>query len=375
MKHQLFILLSSLSLILVACSHPEPPKASDKIVMVAHPTGSASTINSYAGEVKARQESALSFRVGGKISQRLVDVGDQVQAGQVLATLDATDANLQVNAAKAQLDSALSAEKTAKTELGRYQQLVGSNAISRSQFDQIDNQYKNAKSALQQAQANYDVVNNQSSYSVLRADKNGVIVARNIEIGQVVAAGQAAYSLAIAGDREVLIGVPEQLISQFKVNQSVQVSLWSKPNALLPAYVREIAAATDTSRTFAVRVAFRDRSAPVSIGQSARVFTAQPAQTGQLSLPLSAITAEGQQSYVWVVNPKTSQLQKIVVTIGTYGRDSVPVLSGLNSADWVVLAGVHLLREGQKVRSINRENQPVDLSQPAHLKPTVTPRG
>lgn len=369
MKPNLFLFFSGLVLILSACSHPETPQAAPKIVMVAHPTGSASGFNSYAGEVKARQESVLSFRVAGKISQRAVDVGDQVRAGQVLATLDATDANLQVNAAKAQVDSAASAEKTAKTELARYQQLVGSNAISRSQFDQIENQYKNAKSALQQAQANYDVVSNQSAYSVLRADKSGVIVSRNIEIGQVVAAGQAAYSVAIAGDREVLIGVPEQTINQFKVNQAVQVSLWSKPDVLLPAYVREIAAATDASRTFAVRVAFRDRSAPVSIGQSARVFTQQDAATGALSLPLSAITAEGQQSYVWVVNPKTAQLQKTIVTVGTYGRDSAPILSGVKNTDWVVQTGVHLLRDGQKVRSINRDNQPVDL------KPTTTPRG
>lgn len=369
MKSRFFIIFSGLALILTACSKTDTPPAPAKIVMVTHPAGQASGFSSYAGEVKARQESVLSFRVAGKISQRLLDVGDQVRAGQVLATLDATDANLQVNAAKAQLDSAASAEKTAKTELSRYQQLVGSNAISRSQFDQIENQYKNAKSALQQAQANYDVVSNQSNYSVLRADKSGVIVARNIEIGQVVAAGQAAYSVAIAGDREVLIGVPEQAIGQFKVNQPVQVSLWSKPDALMPAYVREIAAATDASRTFAVRVAFRGQNAAVSIGQSARVFTQQPAASGALSLPLSAITAEGQQSYVWVVNPKASQLQKVSVVLGTYGRDSVPVLSGLKNSDWVVVAGVHLLRDGQKVRAINRDNQPVELNT------TATARG
>lgn len=362
MKQLHLILMSGVMGLLTACSQPEPPPAPLRAVMVTHPTGVDQSINSYAGEVRARQESALSFRVAGKVSQRLVDVGDQVQAGQVLARLDNTDANLQLSTAQAQLESAKSAEKTAKTELSRYQQLIGENAVSRSQFDQVQNQYNNAHSALMQAQANSRVVANQSDYTTLRADKNGVIVARNIEIGQVVSAGQPAYSLAIDGEREVLIGVPEQTIKKFHVKQPVKVSLWSNPDILLPAYVREIAAAADNSRTFAIRVSFQDRHAPVSIGQSARVFTSEQVMDRVLSVPLSAVTAEGSQAYVWVVNPVTSQLKKANISIGAYGRDSVPVLSGLQPHDWVVVAGVHLLHEGQKVNAINRDNQPVSLA-------------
>ncbi|RYY80956.1 MAG: efflux RND transporter periplasmic adaptor subunit [Moraxellaceae bacterium] len=344
---------------LSGCQKTDPPPAPLRAVMVAHPVSSNSGQSNYSGEVRARQEADLSFRVAGKVTQRLVEVGDRVRNGQVLAVLDPTDANLQLGAARAQLDSALSVERTAKGELERYRQLLPANAISRSQFDQIENQYKTARSNVQQAQANVNVVSNQANYATLRASQNGVVTSRSIETGQVVSAGQPVYRLALDGEREVLIGVPEQMIAQFKPRQPVQVSLWSSPDQLLPAYVREIAPATDASRTFAVRVAFANRAAPVKIGQSARVLVSNSLDTTALTVPLAAVTAEQQQSYVMVVNPANSILVKKPVKIGAYGRDSVPVQAGLSPQDWVVIGGVHLLQPGQKVRAINRDNQPV----------------
>src|SRR5690554_3110540 len=162
-------------------------------VMVTTPKTSHQELKSYAGDVQARQQTALAFRVGGQVTQRFVDVGDQVKVGQVLATLDVKDAQLQLNVARAQLDSAQSAAKIAQDELQRFQQLLPMNAVSRSQYDAIDNQYKSAVAALKHAQSNYAVAQNQTVYNRLVANKNGVITARNIEVGQVVAAGQAAY--------------------------------------------------------------------------------------------------------------------------------------------------------------------------------------
>lgn len=357
--HLLITLAMALAAGLSACQKADPPPAPLRAVMVAQPLSSNSGQSSYSGEVRARQEADLSFRVAGKVTQRLVEVGDQVRSGQALAVLDPTDANLQLGAARAQLDSALSVERTAKGELERYRQLLPANAISRSQFDQIENQYKTARSNVQQAQANLNVVSNQASYSTLYANKSGVVVSRSIETGQVVSAGQPVYRLALDGEREVLIGVPEQMIEQFKPRQPVQVSLWSNPQQLLPAYVREISPAADASRTFAVRVAFANAGAPVKIGQSARVLVTNPATNATLQVPLAAVTAEQQQSYVLVVNPANSTLMKKPVRIGAYGRDSVPVLAGLSPQDWVVIGGVHLLQPGQKVRAVNRNNQPV----------------
>jgi multidrug efflux system membrane fusion protein len=193
----------------------------------------------------------------------------------------------------------------------------------------------------------------------LLANKNGVITARNIEVGQVIAAGQAAYQVAIAGDRDVVIGVPEQAIAEIKVGQTAWITLWSKPEDKFAAYVREISPAADQSRTFSVKVALREGNAAIQLGQSARVFFNQ-LQQNVLSVPLSSVSANGQQAYVWVVKPDQS-IHKVPVSLGAYGHDSVPVLSGLNATDYVVIGGVHLLREKQKIQPIDRENRTVKI--------------
>ena len=329
------------------------------IVMVAQPKSSSFQIESYAGDVQAKQQTALSFRVGGQITERLVDVGDRVVAGQVLARLDVKDAELQRNSAQAQLDNAQSAAKVAATELSRYKQLLPSNAVSRSQYDSVQNQYDAAQAQLKQAQANYAVSSNQTVYNQLRANKSGVITERSIEVGQVVAAGQSAYEMALDGDREVVIGVPEQVVAKLRVNQAATITLWSQPDARLAGFVREIAPAANENRTFTVKVALKTQSPAIQLGQSARVFLSQ-ANDASISVPLSSVTASNNQPYVWVVNPNNT-LRKVNVRLGVYGRDSVPVLSGLKPSDWVVVGGVHLLRDQQKIKPIDRDNRPVTV--------------
>ncbi len=186
-----------------------------------------------------------------------------------------------------------------------------------------------------------------------------MITERNIEAGQVIAAGQPAYQLAINGEREVVIGVPEQAIAEIKPGQPAKVTLWSKPNEQFNAYVREISPAADQSRTYSVKVALREGNALIQLGQSARVFFSHT-ENGQLNVPLSSVSAQGQQAYVLTVNPDNT-VHKAPVTLGAYGRDSVPVLSGLKPSDYVVIGGVHLLREKQKIHPIDRENRPVTI--------------
>ena len=347
------------SVTLWGCSKDVAETESVPFVMVTQPNSTHNEQKSYAGDVQARQQTALAFRVGGQIVERYVDVGDQVKVGQVLAKLDVQDAQLQLNAANAQLENAQSAAKNAEDELKRFKQLLPINAVSRSQYDAVDNQYKAALSNLKQAQSNYDVSRNQTGYNQLVANKNGVITARNIEVGQVIAAGQAAYQVAIAGDRDVVIGVPEQAIAEIKVGQTAWITLWSKPEDKFAAYVREISPAADQSRTFSVKVALREGNAAIQLGQSARVFFNQ-LQQNVLSVPLSSVSANGQQAYVWVVKSDQS-IHKVPVSLGAYGRDSVPVLSGLNATDYVVIGGVHLLREKQKIQPIDRENRAVKI--------------
>lgn len=344
---------------LQGCSKPIPQAEPDKIVMVAQAVSSQHKLSSYAGEVQAKQQTALAFRVGGQIIERYADVGDRVKVGQVLAKLDVKDADLQLNAAQAQLEQAQAAQRNAEAELKRFQQLLPDNAVSRSQFDAVENQYKATVSALKQAQANYEVAQNQTRYNQLFANKNGVVTQRNIEVGQVIAAGQVAYQIALDGEREVVIGVSEQAIQQLKPQQQAWVSLWSAPEQRYAAYIREIAPAADQSRTFSIKVAVRDQNVPIQIGQSARVFfnTEQPEQ---LNLPLSSVSAVDHQAYVWVLQPNDT-LKRVWVTLGEYQRDHVPILSGVDTKQWVVVGGVHLLREGQKVRAVDRDNRPVKV--------------
>lgn len=356
-------LLVLCSVTIVGCSKPAPEAEQIPLVMVTQPATSHEDQKSYAGDVQARQQTALAFRVGGQITDRYVDVGVRVKVGQVLAKLDVKDAQLQLNSAKAQLESAQSAAKAAADEFKRFQQLLPINAVSRSQYDSVKNQYDAAQASLKQAQSNYDVSANQTGYNQLIANKNGVITQRNIETGQVISAGQAAYQLAIDGDREVVIGVPEQAIAEIKVGQNAWVTLWSKPQDRFAAYVREISPAADQSRTFMVKVALKEGQSAIQLGQSARVFFNQNIQN-VLSVPLSSVSANNNQAYIWVVNPDQT-IRKVSVTLGSYGRDSVTVVNGLNPGQWVVVGGVHLLREKQKIKPVDRENRAVTVQKGA----------
>ena len=357
---------------LIGCSKQKTEVEQEvPLVMVTQPSSLHLEQKSYAGEVQARQQTALAFRVAGQVTQRFADVGDQVKVGQVLAKLDVQDAALQLNAARAQLESAQSAAKIASDELQRFQQLLPMNAVSRSQYDAVKNQYQHAMAQLKQAQSNYAVSSNQTDYNQLRATKNGVITERNIEVGQVLAAGQVAYQLAIDGEREVVIGVPEQAVAEIRVGQEATVSLWSQPDSRFTGTVREISPAADQSRTFKVKVALREGNAQIQLGQSARVFLTRQANQG-LYVPLSSVSATGQQAFVLVLQAD-STVRQTPVTLGAYGRDSVPVLSGLQAQDYVVMGGVHLLRDRQKIRPINRDNQAVQAVNPtAQTAPAAT---
>lgn len=345
--------------ILLGCAKEAPKTEEIPYVMVAQPSTSLIEHKSYAGDVQARQQTALAFRVTGQVIERFVDVGDRVSVGQILAKLDVKDAELNRHAAKAGLENAQASFKIAHQELKRFQQLLPINAVSRSQYDAVANQYEAAQAALKQAQANYEVASNQTRYNQLVSNKNGVITQRLIEAGQVIAAGQTAYQLAIDGEREVVIGLPEQSISEIKVGQPAWVTLWSKPEERYAAYVREVSPAADQSRTFTVKVALKQGQSDIQLGQSARVYFIHTTQN-MISVPLTSVSANDQHPYVYVVTAKNT-LRKVPVRLGVYGATKVPILDGLSAKDWVVIGGVHLLRDQQKIHPIDRDNRPVRI--------------
>lgn len=356
--------LLPLALVMAACSPAEPESdTSPRPALVVQPGTGDALRDIYPGEVRARYEPELAFRIGGKISRRMVTVGDRVEAGQPLAELNAEDVRLELDAARARLASARSDQRLARSELERYRTLLERQVISQSQFDSVESRAEASDAQLEQARAQLKVAGNQADYAVLEAPETGVIAQRLAEAGQVVAAGQAVFVLAVDGDREVVIDLPEQDVKRFQVGDEVAIELWSRPGEPFPGRIRELAPAADpSSRTFEARVAFDNDTADANLGQSARVLV-DHANGGAdvLTVPLAAVTADQGESFVWVVNPDDAKLVKTPVRTGAYREDRVPVLEGLSADDWVVAAGTQVLREGQKVRPVDRQNRQVSL--------------
>ena len=270
---------------------------------------------------------------------------------------------LELDAARARLASARSDQRLARSELERYRTLLDRQVISQSQFDSVESRAEAGDAQLEQARAQLKVASNQADYAVLEAPQTGVIARRMAEAGQVVAAGQAVFVLAVDGDREVVIDLPEQDVKRFQVGDEVAIELWSRPGEPFPGRIRELAPAADpSSRTFEARVAFDNETADAELGQSARVLV-DHANGGAdvLTVPLAAVTADQGESFVWVVNPDDATLVKTPVRTGAYREDRVPVLEGLSADDWVVAAGTQVLREGQKVRPVDRQNRQISL--------------
>ncbi|HEY2345113.1 MAG TPA: efflux RND transporter periplasmic adaptor subunit [Xanthomonadaceae bacterium] len=355
---------------LTACSGGPAAVDPPRPALVVHPGPLDQGAQAFAGDVRARQESPLSFQIGGHLVRRLVDMGARVSKGQVLAQIDPKDVALQADAARAQLTTAQADLQLAQAERDRYRALAQRQAVSHSQLDTVENTFKSAAARVQQAQAQLDVARNQTGYADLRAPSDGVIAQRLAEAGQVVAAGQAIFTLAGDGDREVQISIPEQRVDTFKVGTPVLVELWTQQGTMIPGRIREMSPVADAqARTYAARVELPPGT-KVELGQSARVY-ASLAQGEGLSVPLAAVFAKDGAPALWVVTPEaqaapdgasvgTLHLQP--VKLGPYGEERVPVLSGIRGGDWVLAAGVHLVREGQKVEPVDHENRAIDFA-------------
>ena len=358
------ILLAGLLALVAGCSGEAEPEAAARPALVVQARTQGAALSAYAGEVRARHEPALAFRIGGKLARRHVDVGDRVKAGQALAELDASDVSLQRESAQAALASAESDLALAASELERYKSLFDRQLVSRSLYDARVSAHEAAQARVRQARAQASVSENQADYAVLRAPGKGVIAQRLAEAGQVVAAGQTVFVLAEDGEREVLISVPERDAAGFAPGRKLAVELWSMPGKRFPGVLREIAPAADAqARTFAARVSFDPGQASVDLGQSARVYAI--AEGGEeLAVPLSAVYEHEGKAALWVVDAAKSTVHLRPVQLGPYGERWVPVKSGLQPGEWVVAAGVHLLLEGQRIKPIDGDNRPVEL-QPA----------
>ncbi len=362
MKTPHFLLVTTAALALAACSRPEAPQEpirSVKLLTVS--TTSVQQQREYAGEVRARIESRLGFRVGGKLLRRPAEVGERVKAGQLLAQLDASDLALASQAAQAQVSAAQTQRELAAADLKRFTDLKAQGFVSGAEIERRQATLQAAEASLRQARAQGSVQGNQAAYARLQADGAGVVLAVDAEVGQVVAAGAPVVRIALDGARDVVFAVPEDRLSQVRVGQAARVRLWAASVSPaggqageLDAVVREVAASADpATRTYQVKLSLPEGAA-VPLGATA--YVRLPALSGAVTaikLPTSALvrSTEGDRtgSAVWVFDKASGTVQPRAVVVAGAEGNQIVIGQGLQPGEEVVAAGVHVLSPGQKV--------------------------
>lgn len=345
------VTLIAVTLFLVACSRPAPTEEPIRAVRVV--TVGLDNFQSgaeFAGEVRARVESRLGFRVAGKIVRRQAEPGQRVKVGQVLAQLDPQDYKLAADAARAQMAAAATNRDLAAADFKRFKELRDQNFISGAELERREATLKAAQAQLEQAQAQLAGQGNQASYTTLVADVSGVVTAVDAEPGQVVAAGTPVVRIAQDGPRDVVFSVPEDRVALIKTGSAVDVRVWSA-NTTLKGVVREVAASADpVTRTFGVKVSLDARD-NLALGSTVSVVPQAFDRSGVqvIKLPTSAFRQDGKSSAVWVLDTTSMTVRLQPVQIATADGNDVVVSAGLQPGMLVVSAGVHVLSPGQKV--------------------------
>ncbi|MBB5205849.1 RND family efflux transporter MFP subunit [Inhella inkyongensis] len=313
----------------------------------------AGQVLEFAAEVRSRSESRLAFRVGGKVLSRHANLGDSVKAGQVLMRLDPQDLKLGADAAQAALIAAKANRDQQAADLKRFKALKDQGFISGAELERRESALQAAQSQFEQARAQAQAQRNQTEYAALQADVAGVITAVDAEPGTVVGTGTPVLRLAQKGARDVVFHVPEHQVQAFRALSAtpgaLMVRVWGR-DELVPAKLRELAEAADpATRTF---VAKADIGEPegLKLGQTATVVFSSPKRSGVVKLPMAALFESKGQPHVWVLEPASMAVRQQAVTVGGADGNAVVVTAGLSPAQEVVVAGVHTLSPGQKVR-------------------------
>ena len=361
-------------LALGACHRQLPPAAPHAMVL-ASPVRSHSGIGTgetvrYPVEAAARYSNAMSFRVAGKLIERDVRLGDSVRKGQVIARLDAADAQKQAASAQATLDAAEHRLAFAKQQLDRDQAQFAQNLVAANQLEQTQDAYAAALAGREEAAAQLVLARNTLQYNSLTADHDGLITSENADTGQVVSAGQAVYGLAWTGDTDVILDAAAGDLDRIAIGQAASVTFSALPGRHFDARVREVAPAADPqSRTFRVKLTLTEPGAAVRFGMTGdailtRTATAGNASAGTASagnapaeapvfkVPATAIFHQGKDPAVWVIRPSDSTLELRPVTVGSYSERGTLITRGLKDGDNVVLAGVHTVYAGQQVKPV-----------------------
>jgi RND family efflux transporter MFP subunit len=341
-----------LPLVLSGCSHPagSDPRLNPPLVRTALVQSDASSLaRAFTGTVAARVQSDLSFRVSGKVLERLVSSGQQVRRGQPLMRLDDVDLRLALSAQQGAVAAAAARARQATDDETRDRNLVADGAEPAAAYDRMRASAEAARAQLNAAEAQAKVARNMTAYALLVADADGVIVETLAEPGQVVSAGQTVVRLAQHGPREAVVQLPETL--RPSLGSSAQASLYGRAGGVVPASLRELSSAADPlTRTFQARYVLEGPLADAALGATVIVVVPEEDTSSDLRVPIGALFDRGGGPGVWTVLEKPQRVTWRSIKVNRIDGDTVSVREGLKQGDRVVALGAHVLNEGQEVR-------------------------
>ncbi|WP_454627344.1 efflux RND transporter periplasmic adaptor subunit [Bradyrhizobium cenepequi] len=344
-------LLAPLALCLVGCGgeRAQPALAPMLVKTELVRTQSWQNVIRLTGDVQAQVSTELSFRVSGRVTERLVDVGAHVNAGDVLARIDPTEQKADLAGSQAAVAAAEAQLRVATASFERQKSLIDNGFTTRVAYDQAEEALHTAEGSLETAKAQLGNATDALSYTELRASAPGIITARNIEVGQVAQAAQSAYTLAEDGARDAVIDVYESIFLKPWEGSAAKLTLLSDPTVTALARPREISPTVDP-RSGAVRVKLSiiDPPAAMTLG-SVVAAEGRSKAVDKIILPWSALTSDARGPAVWVVDPQTNAVSLKSIVVDTYETNSVVVTSGLAPGDRVVTEGGKLLRPAQVV--------------------------
>lgn len=357
-------LVAICGLLLASCAKQAPPVKAESVRPVLIQTIKADAsqpVFSLPGETRARIETRYAFRLGGKVAQRLVAVGDSIAAGQVLARLDSQDLAPVVATQVALLDGAKTELKLTIADFNRTKELREKNYVSQAQLDRAQALVDGAQAKLKAATAQLNQAQTSTEFQVLKAEKAGLVISVEAEVGQVVSAGQAIYRVAQSGDRDLYVNVPETSLAAAKLTPRWVAIIPAQGSKPVEAVLREISPLADpASRTYPMRLTLVNSAANLPLGLSAVVQPAVNSQSSESAaasyqVPLSALYSKDGKTNVWLVDaaasdPKLGTVRLVSVKTAGFLDDSVRIAEGLKSGDKVVVAGANLLVVGQKVK-------------------------
>ena len=347
-----WLVLTAAAVVLASCK-PDSKVESPEIRPVRTVTaakGEAGETVVLTGHVQAENEPAFAFRIAGRMIERPVNVGDRVEAGQVLAKLDPENELNELRSAESTLAAAQGQLTYARGDFDRQRQLLANGHTPRARFDQSQNALQSAQSQVDDAAARLRIARDRVSWTTIEADAPGTVTARGAEPGEVVQAGQMIVRLARQGGRDAVFDVPAQLLRSAPSDSEITVRLTDDPSVMATGRVREIAPQADpVTRTFEVKVGLSDPPEAMRLGATVAGSVKLESEP-VISIPATALTEVNRQPAVWIVDPKNLTVSMRNVELLRHDPGTVVIAQGLDTGDIVVTAGIQALHPGQKVR-------------------------